>query len=440
VKAVLQPQLRGPNPPPLPAQSLAQIHFRGGEDEWLKLNSDLPRLIQCQTVDDLEQGFTQRLYRLMDFLFVLVHEQRDWRIIAVYLHFCDENGQFLPERTVTQSGRIKRQGRGLWAGLRGSKDSNKKEDTNLVGHFLTRESRRESADETIATYLGMTEEEKERELRRILISMDLILEVAEKNRCWRAAAAYLKMVDYDGSFLPMTSAARDRWEKTYARQVDKWEQLEKRRAEKARAENAKGTRPAPQATQPEKVEKAPEPKPVIPVIPVLRVKPATQQEVPVPVSEPEIVDNQRATAGGAVVPKEPDGLVRCEMPLPSVDQIRAALQHPIQSIPVVEAVESPEEADRRERQALQDRLNVAISGRRFRKARLQKKGSTTAQGQLVVPKGKGKIKAQTVINGRMPKLNPERIYRFFEKPKSSKIIGNQSNIHKTNGLSGTDPP
>jgi hypothetical protein len=58
----------------------------------------------------------------------------------------------------------------------------------------------------------------------------------------------------------------------------------------------------------------------------------------------------------------------------------------------------------------------------------------------VVPKGKGKIKAQTVINGRMPKLNPERIYRFFEKPKSSKIIGNQSNIHKTNGLSGTDPP
>jgi hypothetical protein len=440
VKAVLQPQLRGPNPPPLPAQSLAQIHFRGGEDEWLKLNSDLPRLIQCQTVDDLEQGFTQRLYRLMDFLFVLVHEQRDWRIIAVYLHFCDENGQFLPERTVTQSGRIKRQGRGLWAGLRGSKDSNKKEDTNLVGHFLTRESRRESADETIATYLGMTEEEKERELRRILISMDLILEVAEKNRCWRAAAAYLKMVDYDGSFLPMTSAARDRWEKTYARQVDKWEQLEKRRAEKARAENAKGTRPAPQATQPEKVEKAPEPKPVIPVIPVLRVKPATQQEVPVPVSEPEIVDNQRATAGGAVVPKEPDGLVRCEMPLPSVDQIRAALQHPIQSIPVVEAVESPEEADRRERQALQDRLNVAISGRRFRKARLQKKGSTTAQGQLVVPKGKGKIKAQTVINGRMPKLNPERLYRFFEKPKSPKIIGNQSDKYKTNGRSGTDPP
>jgi hypothetical protein len=432
----------------VPAQSLAQIHFRGGEAEWLKLNSDLPRLIQCQTVEDLEQGFTQRLYRLMDFLFVLVHEQRDWRIIATYLHFCDENGQFLPERTVTQSGRIKRQGGGLWAGLRGGKGVNKKEDTNLVGHFLTRESRRESADETIATYLGMTQEEKERELRRILISMDLILEVAEKNRCWRAAAAYLKMVDYDGSFLPMTSAARDRWEKTYARQVDKWEQLEKRRAEKARAENAKGTRPAPQATQPEKVEKAPEPKPVIPVIPVLRVKPATQQEVPVPVSEPEIVDNQRATAGGAVVPKEPDGLVRCEMPLPSVDQIRAALQHPIQSIPVVEAVESPEEADRRERQALQDRLNVAISGRRFRKARLQKKGSTarpastthTAQGQPLVPKGKGKIKAQTVINGRIPKLNPERIYRFFEKPKSSKIIGNQKDNTKSGNERGKAPP
>jgi hypothetical protein len=230
MKAVPQPQLR-----PKPAENLpplALIHFRGGEAEWLKLNSDLPKLIECRTVGDLEQGFTQRLYRLMDFLFVLVHQQQDWRIIAAYLHFCDANGSFLPERTVDQNGRIKREGKGLWAGLRGNQDdTTKKENTDLVGRYLTRKPH-ESADETIATYLGMTQEEKERELRRILVSMDLILEVAEKRKCWRAAVIYLKMVDYDGSFLPMSSAARDRWEKTYARHVDKWEQLEKRRAGK----------------------------------------------------------------------------------------------------------------------------------------------------------------------------------------------------------------
>jgi hypothetical protein len=158
----------------------------------------------------------------------------DWRVLNVYLYYCDANGNFLPDRTIDQNGRIKRQGGGLWSGLKKeSTKKEKKEGTDLVGHYLTRETRRETADQTIATYLGMTQEEKEKELRRILISMDLILEVAEKKKCWRAAAMYLKMVDYDGSFLPMSSAARDRWEKTYGRYVDNWEKLEKQQAEKA---------------------------------------------------------------------------------------------------------------------------------------------------------------------------------------------------------------
>jgi hypothetical protein len=433
VKAVPQPQLRArQNPPPLPAQSLAQIHFRGGEAEWLKLNSDLPRLIQCQTVEDLEQGFTQRLYRLMDFLFVLVHEQRDWRIIATYLHFCDENGQFLPERTVTQSGRIKRQGGGLWAGLRGGKGANKKEDTNLVGHFLTRESRRESADETIATYLGMTQEEKERELRRILISMDLILEVAEKNRCWRAAEAYLKMVDYDGSFLPMTSAARDRWEKTYARQVDKWEQLEKRRAEKA-AKAAKAAKPdnsertsqvSSEATQPEPVE--------------VRRERAAQHPEP----EAELPDNQRVIQPTEPSSDTPDGLIRLRVNVAPIDRIREAVQNPVHEAPVP----SPSEAEiqalaaERARQAHQDKLNAAIPGRKFRGQKKRKPGAIHVHPVSTTFNAKGQAATKDTSRSEQPKVSTPPVVGLVNKYNSIKNIDCQQNKQKLEDKRCKDPP
>jgi hypothetical protein len=395
MKAVPQPQLRSKPPEHLPP--LALIHFRGGEAEWLKLNSDLPKLIDCRTVQDLEQGFTQRLYRLMDFLFVLIHQQQDWRIIAAYLHFCDENGQFLPERTVDQNGRIKRQGGGMWAGLTGGKNTTtKKDNTDLVGRYLTRTSR-ETADETIATYLGMTQEEKERELRRILVSMDLILEVAEKKRCWRAAVQYLKMVDYDGSFLPMTSAARDRWEKTYARHVDKWEQVEKRRAEKA-AKTTKTTAPP---------------------------SPASGKRAAVVVNCVDTSGEQEA---------QPRATEACPSPTAAAAEVAAV-------VPNTPDDNSRERAEAlaAQRRAHQDKLNAAIPGRACRGKKKKKPGALTPRPNSATYNAKGQLVAKGKVRGQKPKAFPPQP-ATIQKSELSKLTDHQVDITESRNEWGKDPP
>jgi hypothetical protein len=436
MKAVPQPQLR-----PRPAENLpplALIHFRGGEAEWLKLNSDLPKLIECRTVGDLEQGFIQRLYRLMDFLFVLVHQQQDWRIIAAYLHFCDANGSFLPERTVDQNGRIKREGKGLWSGLRGSSNQTKKENTDLVGRYLTRKPR-ESADETIATYLGMTQEEKEKELRRILVSMDLILEVAEKRKCWRAAVMYLKMVDYDGSFLPMTSAARDRWEKTYARHVDKWEQLEKRRADPPLPPLDKGGRNG------------------VPNSPLSTGGHGCEALSPQPLSHGERGGNRPfppgygGARGGEVCSPHPLGEGLGERakktqglptPNPSEEGSETGASPLLGGVGGGSATSplgtgGPGRVDAH--QAHQDKLNAAIPGRLHRGKKKHKPAALTPRPSSATYNAKGQVVAKGKVPDQKPKACPPQTVTT-QKPEPSKRIGNQPDMNPVSTRSGKDPP
>jgi hypothetical protein len=401
VKAVPQPQLRKQQPPSaLPAWLMP--NFVGGEPEWLKLNSDLPSLTTLKTVSELEEGFETRLLRVRDFIFYLGSTTMDWRVLNVYLYYCDAQGGFLPDRTIDQNGRIKRQGGGIWSGLK--KESTKKENTDLVGHYLTRESRRETADQTIATYLGMTPEEKEKELRRILISMDLILEVAEKKKCWRAAATYLKMVDYDGSFLPMSSAARDRWEKTYGRHVDNWEKLEKQQV--AKAEKAKRA---------EKVEKAE---------PVVSGLVEVQQEIPVQNLESKIVDSQSVVNENSSSENQETSVVS------------------VGSLPVSPRLVAQAEAlaAERARQAREDKLNAAIPGRKFRKQGKLKPGALTPG----ILSANHNAKNQPVQKGKGTKQQPKATLPIpsvqTEKAQSSKKIDNQSDINGINNRSGKDPP
>jgi hypothetical protein len=401
-------------------------NFVGGEPEWLKLNSDLPSLTTLKTVGDLEEGFENRLLRVRDFIFYLGSTTMDWRVLNVYLYYCDANGGFLPDRTIDQNGRIKRQGGGIWSGLKKeSTKKEKKENTDLVGHYLTRESRRETAEQTIATYLGMTPEEKERELRRILISMDLILEVAEKKKCWRAAAMYLKMVDYDGSFLPMSSAARDRWEKTYGRYVDNWEKLEKQQTEKAAR-----TEHPPKPERAERVVSSPARPKSEPV----------QQAIPVQNSESKIVDNQTVVNETPATSDENNGLIRLRVNVAPIDRIREAVKNPVHEAPVSVPSEAEIQAmaAERARQALQDKLNAAIPGRKFRGQKKRKPGALTPAP------GSHKPNSQHVTKGKSAQANPKAgmpLPIVHNKPSnSSQIPDYQADNIPSRIEPGKDPP
>jgi hypothetical protein len=429
VKAVPQPQLRKQQPPPtLPAWLMP--NFVGGEPEWLKLNSDLPSLTTLKTVGDLEEGFLQRLLRVRDFIFYLGSTTMDWRVLNVYLYYCDANGGFLPDRTIDQNGRIKRQGGGIWSGMK--KDFTKKENTDLVGHYLTRETRRETADQTIATYLGMTQEEKERELRRILISMDLILEVAEKKKCWRAAATYLKMVDYDGSFLPMSSAVRDRWEKTYGRHVDNWEKLEKQQAEKVK--------------RAEKVEKAERvvPSPARPKAELVEQKVQVQQEIKVQNSESEIVDNREFINETPAPSDENNGLIRLRVNVAPIDRIREAVKNPVHEAPVSVPSEAEIEAlaAERARQAREDKLNAAIPGRKFRKQGKLKPGALTPRPNSATHHAKGQPTGPSKGKNHHQKVQPavSAPKGFIPEENQAKTIDYQTTTSKQEGNPGKAPP
>jgi hypothetical protein len=275
--------------------------------------------------------------------------------------------------------------------LRGSKDTTtKKENTDLVGRYLTRPSR-ESADETIATYLGMTQEEKERELRRILVSMDLILEVAEKRRCWRAAAMYLKMVDYDGSFLPMTSAVRDRWEKTYARHVDKWEQLEKRRAEKA-AKAAKTTASPPPASG----------------------------ERPAAVSLAQPPNNAEA---------QPCATEAC----PDSTVVSAE----VEVVVLPNASDERSEALAAQRRAHQDKLNAAIPGRACRGKKRRKPGALTPGLSSATHTQKGQVKGKAT--GQKPVVSPSPT-KSSPRSETLKTIDSQVDSRNTRKTDTQKPP
>jgi hypothetical protein len=419
VKAVPQPQLKTkPNAPAVPEVLLAQFQADGAK--WLTLNSNLPRLIDCRTVGELEAAFEARLHNVRDFIYYVGSTTLDWRVLNVYLHYCDAQGGFLPDRTIDQNGRIKRQGGGLWSGLK--KDSTKKEETDLVGHYLTRETRRETADQTIATYLGMTQEEKEKELRRILISMDLILEVAEKKKCWRAAATYLKMVDYDGSFLPMSSAARDRWEKTYGRHVDNWEKLEKQQAEKA--EKAK------KADKAERVVTSPARPKAEPV----------QPEIQVQNTESEVIDNQSIVNETPATSDENNGLIRLRVNVAPIDRIREAVKNPVHEAPVSGPSEAEIEAlaAERARQAREDKLNAAIPGRKFRKQGKLKPGALTPAP------GSHKPNSQHVTKGSSAQASSKTgslLPIVHNKvSNSSHILDYQADNIKSRIETGKDPP
>jgi hypothetical protein len=312
------------------------------------------------------------------------------------------------------------------------KDFTKKENTDLVGHYLTRETRRETADQTIATYLGMTQEEKERELRRILISMDLILEVAEKKKCWRAAATYLKMVDYDGSFLPMSSAVRDRWEKTYGRHVDNWEKLEKQQAEKVK--------------RAEKVEKAERvvPSPARPKAELVEQKVQVQQEIKVQNSESEIVDNREFINETPAPSDENNGLIRLRVNVAPIDRIREAVKNPVHEAPVSVPSEAEIEAlaAERARQAREDKLNAAIPGRKFRKQGKLKPGALTPAPGSTNHKHKHQVAGQSTGKTSNQKAQPERSASVssVSKERSPQKIEHQPNPAQPKDKRGKDPP
>jgi hypothetical protein len=423
VKAVPQPQLKPkPNAPAVPEVLLAQFQADGAK--WLTLNSNLPRLIDCRTVGELEAAFEARLHNVRDFIYYVGSTTMDWRVLNVYLYYCDANGNFLPDRTIDQNGRIKRQGGGIWSGLKKeSTKKEKKEDTDLVGHYLTRESRRETADQTIATYLGMTPEEKERELRRILISMDLILEVAEKKKCWRAAAMYLKMVDYDGSFLPMSSAARDRWEKTYGRYVDNWEKLEKQQAEKAE-----------KAKKAERVVSSPAKPKLEPV----------QQEISLQNSESKIIDNQMIVNETPATSDENNGLIRLRVNVAPIDRIREAVKNPVHEAPVSGPSEAEIEAlaAERARQAREEKLNAAIPGRKFRKQGKVKPGALTPRPNSTTYNPKGQPTGPSKGKNHHQKVQPAVGVStgFNAKENKSKNTDYKSNTSKLEGKQGKAPP
>jgi hypothetical protein len=405
VKAVPQPQLKPkPNAPAVPEVLLAQ--FQADNQKWLTLNSNLPRLIDCRTVGELEAAFEARLHNVRDFIYYVGSTTMDWRVLNVYLYYCDANGNFLPDRTIDQNGRIKRQGGGIWSGLKKeSTKKEKKENTDLVGHYLTRETRRETADQTIATYLGMTQEEKERELRRILISMDLILEVAEKKKCWRAAAMYLKMVDYDGSFLPMSSAARDRWEKTYGRYVDNWEKLEKQQAEKAE-----------KAKKAERVVSSPAKPKLEPV----------QQEISLQNSESKIIDSQLVVnENSSSENQETDGIS-------------------VGSLPVSPRLVAQAEAlaAERARQAREEKLNAAIPGRKFRKQGKVKPGALTPGPNSTTYNPKGQPTGPSKGKNHNQKGSPTASVStgFNSKDNQPKNIDYQINKIKIENNQSKAPP
>jgi hypothetical protein len=234
--------------------------------------------------------------------------------------------------------------------------------------------------------------------------MDLILEVAEKKKCWRAAATYLKMVDYDGSFLPMSSAARDRWEKTYGRHVDNWEKLEKQQV--AKAEKAKRA---------EKVEKAE---------PVVSGLVEVQQEIPVQNLESKIVDSQSVVNENSSSENQETSVVS------------------VGSLPVSPRLVAQAEAlaAERARQAREDKLNAAIPGRKFRKQGKLKPGALTPG----ILSANHNAKNQPVQKGKGTKQQPKATLPIpsvqTEKAQSSKKIDNQSDINGINNRSGKDPP
>jgi hypothetical protein len=269
----------------------------------------------------------------------------------------------------------------------------------------------------------MTPEEKEKELRRILISMDLILEVAEKKKCWRAAAMYLKMVDYDGSFLPMSSAARDRWEKTYGRYVDNWEKLEKQQAEKAeKAKRAEKAEKAVQTEHPPKPERAER----VVAGPAKPKAEPVEQKVPIQNLESEIIGNQLIVNENLSSENQEIGAVSVE------------------SLPVSPRLVAQAEAlaAERARQAREDKLNAAIPGRKFRKQGKLKPGALTpgpgstkynSKGQPTGP-SKGKNHNQQV----QPAVSAPT--GFISKDNQPKTIDYKLNKSKIKVKQGKNPP
>jgi hypothetical protein len=273
--------------------------------------------------------------------------------------------------------------------------------------------------------------------------MDLILEVAEKKKCWRAAATYLKMVDYDGSFLPMTSAVRDRWEKTYGRYVDNWEKLEKQQAAKAkRAEKAEKAEKNAGSEKPEPTERVVS-SPMEAETAVVIQEVAVQPEIIVENLESKIIDNHEVVNETPAPSDENNGFIRLRVNVAPIDRIREAVKNPVHEAPVPGPSEAEIEAlaAERARQAREDKLNAAIPGRKFRKQGKVKPGALTPRLSTTTCNARGQ--ASTPPNARPSNQKPPAMSPTAASPGKGipqKHLDNQEHTSKSENTSGKDPP
>jgi hypothetical protein len=209
----------------------------------------------------------------------------------------------------------------------------------------------------------------------------------------------------------MSSAARDRWEKTYGRYVDNWEKLEKQQAEKT--EKAKRAEKAEKA---ERVVSSPAKPKLEPV----------QKEISVQNHESEIVDNQ------LIVNENPS----------SENQETGGVS--VGSLPVSPRLVAQAEAlaAERARQAREDKLNAAIPGRKFRKQGKLKPGALTPRPNSATHHAKGQPTGPS--KGKNPNQQGSPAVGasmgFIPEENQPKTIDYQTTTSKQEGNPGKAPP
>jgi hypothetical protein len=236
----------------------------------------------------------------------------------------------------------------------------------------------------------------------------------------------------------MSSAARDRWEKTYGRHVDNWEKLEKQQAEKV--EKTK------KAEKTARTEHPPKPEPTEPAVSSL-VEARTavvKPETPVQPIEPETIDNHAVVNENPATSDENNSLIRLRVNVAPIDRIREAVKNPVHEAPVPGPSEAEIEAlaAERARQAREDKLNAAIPGRKFRKQGKLKPGALTPAPGSTNHKHKHQVAGQSTGKTSNQKAQPERSASVssVSKERSPQKIEHQPNPAQPKDKRGKDPP